>query len=65
MAAKEYGQNVKITQTDKKITIEIDTTKEFGLSKSKKTISIGSTKGAAKLDNGIIIGLNCYKYPEE
>jgi hypothetical protein len=38
-SATNVGQNVKVTQTAKKITIEIDTTKEFGKSKSGKTIS--------------------------
>lgn len=65
MATTQYGNNVKVTQTAKKITIEIDTTKEFGLSKSGKTVSVASTKGNAKLDHGLVLGLNCYKYPED
>jgi len=65
MAATTVGNNVKVTQTKAKITIEIDATKEFGLSKSGKTISIASTRGNSKLDNGLVLGLNLYKYPEE
>jgi hypothetical protein len=64
-SATNVGQNVKVTQTAKKITIEIDTTKEFGKSKSGKTISIASTRGNAKLENGLVMGLNLYKYPED
>lgn len=64
MATQTYGNNVKVTQTKAKITIEIDASKEFGLSKSGKTIQVASTQGNAKLDNGLVLGLNCYKYPE-
>jgi len=63
--ATTHGNNVKVTQTAKKITIEIDASKEFGLSKSGKTISIASTRGNVKLDGGLVLGLNLYKYPEE
>lgn len=62
MTSKTYGDNVKVTQTKNKITIEIDATQELGLSKSEKTIRIASTRGNAKLDHDIILGLNCYKY---
>ena len=69
MATKEYGQNVKVTVVKGKMTIEIDTTKTLGNSKSGKTITIGSTKGNVRveLENGkeIVLGVNCYKYPEE
>lgn len=59
-------QNVttKISKDGKKLTIEIDITKDFGLSASGKTIIIGSTKGNKDVHNGIILGLNCYKYPQ-
>jgi hypothetical protein len=62
--ATTHGNNVKVTQTKAKITIEIDATKEFGTSKSGKTIQVGSTRGNVKLDHGLVLGLNCYKYPE-
>ena len=49
----------------KKLIIEIDLTKEFGLSKSGKTITIASTRGNQKIEGtDAIIGLNVYKYPE-
>jgi hypothetical protein len=62
--ATTHGNNVKVTQTKAKITIEIDATKEFGTSKSGKTIQVGSTLGNVKLDHCLVLGLNCYKYPE-
>lgn len=61
MASTTYGKNVQVTQTAKKITIEIDTTKEFGESKSGKSITIATTSGNAKLEHGLTLGLNCYK----
>ena len=63
--ATAHGNNVKVTQTKAKITIEIDATKDFGTSKSDKTIQVASTRGNVKLDNGLVLGLNCYKYPED
>lgn len=65
MAGNSHGQNVKVTQSKQKITIEIDASKTFGKSKSGKTLTIASTKGNVKLDNGVVLGLNCYRYPEE
>jgi hypothetical protein len=58
-------QNVKWEVKDNKLIIEIDLTKEFGASKSGKTISIASTRGNQKIEGtNAIIGLNVYKYPE-
>ena len=48
-----------------KLILEIDLTKEFGLSKSGKTITIASTRGNQRIEGtNAIIGLNVYKYPE-
>jgi hypothetical protein len=48
-----------------KLIIEVDLTKEFGPSKSGKTITIASTRGNQKIEGtNAIIGLNVYKYPE-
>jgi hypothetical protein len=60
-------QNVttKVSKDGKKLVVEIDLTKEFGLSASGKTISIASTKGNKDVYNGIIMGLNVYKYPQK
>ena len=58
-------QNVKLEVKDNKLIIEIDLTKEFGLSKSGKTITIASTRGNQKIEGtDAVIGLNVYKYPE-
>ena len=48
------------------LTIQVNLKKEFGLSKSGKTIVVASTKGNKPVeDTGCIIGLNVYKYPEK
>jgi hypothetical protein len=61
----EEMQNVKWEVKDDKLIIEIDLTKEFGPSKSGKTITIASTRGNQKIEGtDVVIGLNVYKYPE-
>ncbi len=58
-------ENVKWEVKDDKLIIEIDLTKEFGLSKSGKTLTIASTRGNQKIEGtDAVIGLNVYKYPE-
>ena len=58
-------ENVKWEVNDNKLIIEIDLTKEFGLSKSGKTLTIASTRGNQKIEGtDAVIGLNVYKYPE-
>ena len=58
-------ENVKWEVKNNKLIIEIDLTKEFGLSKSGKTVTIASTKGNQKIEGtDAVIGLNVYKYPE-
>ena len=58
-------ENVKWEVKDSKLIIEIDLTKEFGLSKSGKTLTIASTRGNQKIEGtDAVIGLNVYKYPE-
>jgi len=58
-------KNVTI-DTDKKgiMTITVDTTKEFGPSKSGKTVCIATTEGN-KEHKGVYVGLNVYRYPKE
>ncbi len=59
-------ENVKWEVKDDKLIIEIDLTKESGLSKSGKTITIASTRGNQKIEGtDAVIGLNVYKYPEK
>ncbi len=58
-------ENIKWEVKDNKLIIELDLTKEFGLSKSGKTIAIASTRGNQKIEGtDAVIGLNVYKYPE-
>ena len=58
-------QNVEWEIKGDKLIIEIDLTKEFGHSKSGKTITIASTRGNQQVEGtDAIIGLNVYKYPE-
>jgi len=59
-------QNVNYEVKDDKLIIEIDLTKEFGPSKSGKTITIASTRGNQTIEGtDVVIGLNVYKYPEK
>jgi len=61
-------QNVEMTVTEDCILhITIDLNKEFGLSKSGKTVSIASTKGNVSVPDidAVKVGLNVYKYPEK
>ena len=61
----EEMQNVEWEIKGDKLIIEIDLTKEFGPSKSGKTITIASTRGNKQVEGtDAIIGLNVYKYPE-
>ena len=61
----EKMQNIKCEVKDDKLIIEIDLTKEFGPSKSGKTITVASSRGNQKVEGtDVIIGLNVYKYPE-
>lgn len=56
-------QNVKTTIKGNKLVIEVDLSKTQGLSASGKTIIIGSSKGNKEVTDGVIMGLNVYKYP--
>lgn len=59
-------ENVTWEVKDGKLIIEVDLTKDFGLSKSGKTITIASTKGNKKIEGtDAVIGLNVYKYPAD
>ncbi len=59
-------KNVKMKVKGSKLTIEIDLAKEFGPSKSGKTITIASTLGNKRVEGqDAFIGVNCYKYPKE
>jgi hypothetical protein len=56
-------KNIETKVENNILTIKVDLSKEFGPSKSGKTIIIASSEGNQKIDdaNGAIIGLNIYK----
>ena len=56
-------QNIEMKVDGNKLTIVVDLTKEFGPSKSGKTIMIASTQGNQAVQPGVMVGLNVYKYP--
>ena len=56
--------NVSMKQEGKKLIIEVDLSKEFGLSKSGKTTTIASTNGFTPVsaENVVVyVNLNVYK----
>ena len=53
-------KNVKMTKKGDILNIEVDTSKDFGRSKSGKTTIIASTEGNVT-EGGITVGLNVYK----
>ncbi|RLC29323.1 hypothetical protein DRH13_05910 [Candidatus Woesebacteria bacterium] len=58
--------NVEIKVKGDTIIIRINKKKSFGPSKSGKTITVASTKGNKPIEGtDLILGLNCYKYPED
>ena len=54
-------KNVDIKMEKDTMVIRVDTKKDFGPSKSGKTIIIASTEGNKELD-GVVIGLNVYRH---
>ena len=57
-------QNVDVKVKDGKAVITIDLNKEFGPSRTGKTIIVASTHGNQPIgDNGVRLGLNAYKFP--
>lgn len=54
--------NVKITRTDKKLTIVVDLSKKGTPSSSGKSLVIASTNGNQPIEGegGFVIGLNIY-----
>lgn len=59
----EAGKNVKMTVESNKLIIEIDLTKEYGLSSSGKSVTVATTAGNVPVPghSEIKIGLNVYK----
>ena len=61
-------KNIKAEQNGNILTIEIDLSKDFGLSKSGKTTIIATSEGNVELSDkvsngsaGVYMGLNVYK----
>jgi len=66
MATVKMGQNVVGELKGGKLKIEIDTAKTFGVSKSGKSITIGTTNGTFKVTDEegaevCSLNVNCYK----
>jgi hypothetical protein len=58
-------KNVEMTVEGNILIIKVDLTKEFGPSKSGKTIKVASTEGnVAVPERDEKIGLNVYRYPD-
>ena len=58
-------KNIEMTIEGEALTIKVDLSKDFGPSKSGKTIIIASTEGnVSVLERDEKIGLNIYRYPE-
>jgi len=64
---KNANDNVVMKVDGDKLTITVDLSKDFGPSKSGKTIVIASTLGnkEVKGHEGTMIGLNIYKHKEK
>lgn len=59
-----YGDNVKAIVEGDKLTLEIDLSKEFGLTKSEKSVMVASTRGNAQAygrSGTVAFSVNAYK----
>lgn len=60
--SQTLGKNVAYEMDGDVLVIRIDTSLEFGPSKSGKTICVASTEGNKSIGD-IKVGINAYKYP--
>lgn len=58
-------KNITVKVVKDVLTITVDLKKEFGPSKSGKTIIIGSTEGNQTVAPNVVLGMNVYKYPNK
>lgn len=59
-------KNIEMTKEENILTIKIDLSKEYGESKSGKTIIVATTQGNVNApESDIKIGINCYKKIDE
>lgn len=57
-------KNIEMSVEGEVLVIKVDLTKEFGPSKSGKTVIVASTEGNVSVpDRDEKIGLNVYRYP--
>jgi len=62
---QKIGMNVDVEVTDTQIIVRIDRTKTYGSSASGKTIIVASSQGNKQITaDGIVLGLNAYRYPD-
>jgi len=58
-------KNIEMTVEGETLTIKVDLSKDFGKSKSGKTIIVASTEGNVSVpERDEKIGLNIYRYPD-
>jgi len=58
-------KNVEMNVEGETLTIKVDLSKDFGKSKSGKTIIVASTEGNVSVpERNEKIGLNIYRYPD-
>jgi len=57
----ENTNNIKTNLNGDVLTIIVDLSKDFGPSKSGKTISIASTLGNKKVKENVFLGVNVYR----
>ena len=58
-------KNVEMNVEGETLTIKVDLSKDFGQSKSGKTIIVASTEGNVSVpERDEKIGLNVYRYPD-
>lgn len=58
-------KNIELTVEGETLIIKVDLSKDFGPSKSGKTIIVASTEGNVTIpERDERIGLNIYRYPE-
>ena len=65
----EIGSNVEVVIEDGILTMTCDLSRNFGRSKSGKTITIATTRGNVRVrddkDDEVVLGINVYRYPTE
>ena len=54
--------NIKTELDDHILTITIDLSQTHGSSKSGKTLIVASTQGNQPVGDGVVLGLNAYRY---